>query len=304
MTDIYTKHYEIIQKTIDKKNFKLAIVYLEDLIKKEMVSDNKYGLEECNKLKKKIDDEIIFENALKTFKNAKIEYKKKNYITAFNLYQKARDFIIKSEIMKNSVKMENLSKINHAIYEIKKRINFQNVRDWLLKEKDDKRFNEIVDVLGKIVKLKLELIAPATDVFLKMVDSTEKDTRFRGIKGLGEVAVQRPSWAYTGINKLVLISREDEINDARILALMELSRIGRVNPTMLLEHMVPIIDSLRDRDKNIRNSAVIAIGVIAEGIPLEAKEAIPALKEALNDEYLLVRQNAYKALELFRATMK
>ncbi len=304
MTDIYTKDYGIIQKSINKKNFKLAIKYWEDLMKKVMASDNKYDIEECNKLKKKIDDENINETALKTFKNAKIEYKKKSYITALKLYKKARDYMTKSEIMKYSLKMENLSKTNLAIYDINKRINFQNVIDWLLKEKDDKKFDELVEVLGKIVRRKLELIAPAIDTLLKLVDSKEKDTRFRGIKGLGEVAVQRPSWAYIGINKLVQLSRDDEINDARILALIELSRIGRVNPTMLLEYMAPIIDLLRDRDQNVRSWAVIAIGVIAEGIPLEAKEAIPALKEALHDDSLLVRQNASKALELFRAAMK
>ena len=304
MTDIYTKDYGIIQKSINKKNFKLAIKYWEDLMKKVMASDNKYDIEECNKLKKKIDDENINETALKTFKNAKIEYKKKSYITALKLYKKARDYMTKSEIMKYSLKMENLSKTNLAIYDINKRINFQNVIDWLLKEKDDKKFDELVEVLGKIVRRKLELIAPAIDTLLKLVDSKEKDTIFSGIKGLGEVAVQRPSWAYIGINKLVQLSRDDEINDARILALIELSRIGRVNPTMLLEYMAPIIDLLRDRDQNVRSWAVIAIGVIAEGIPLEAKEAIPALKEALHDDSLLVRQNASKALELFRAAMK
>jgi hypothetical protein len=305
MTDIYTKYHRKIQKMIDEKNFELAKKILLNMKKKAMTMNSQYGLKECKKLKKKIDDEIIYENALKIFNKAEIEYKNKNYITALNLYKKGRDGMIKSEIMRGKFIEERLSKINYAIYDIiNKKIKFENVVDWLLKEKDDEKFNELINMLGKIVRKKLEFIAPAIDIFLKMVDSKEKDTRFRGIKGLGEIAVQRPGWAYIGIKKLVELSREDDLNDARIMALMELSRIGQVNSTMLVEHVEPIIDSLRDRDQNVRSWAAITIGLMAEAIPVEAKEAIPALREALHDESLLVQQYAYKALELIRATMK
>ena len=304
MTGIYTEYYGIIQKAIDEKNFKLAIKYWNEMKKKAMVSDNKYDLKECEKLKKKINDEIIYENGLKTFNKAKIEYKNKHYLTALPLYKKARDYMIKSDIMKDKFKKEKLREIDDAISDINEKCNFQNIVDLLLKEKDDEKYNKLVEVLGKIVKQKLELIAPAIDMFRKMVDSKKKDAKFRAIKGLGEVAVQRPGWAYTGINKLVQLSREDQNDDARIMALMELSRIGRVNPTMLLEHILPIFDALRDRDKNVRSWAAITIGVMAEAIPLEAKEAIPALREALHDENILVKQYAYKALELIKAAIR
>ena len=48
----------------------------------------------------------------------------------------------------------------------------------------------------------------------------------------------------------------------------------------------------------------MTIGSMADAIPLEAKEAIPALREALHDEYPLVRMFADKALKLISGAMR
>jgi hypothetical protein len=182
--------------------------------------------------------------------------------------------------------------------------NVQIIVDWFLIEKDEEKLDQIVSVLGKISKQNIELIAPAIDMFLKMVDSEDEDKKFRAIKGLGEVAEKRPGWAYMAIDSLINIIKSDDNNEARMKAFIELSRIGRANATMLMEHIEAIIGGLRDPDKQVRRLAAYSIGAMAEVIPLEAQEAIPALREALHDEYFLVRQFADKALKLIRAAMR
>ncbi|TFF93822.1 MAG: HEAT repeat domain-containing protein [Promethearchaeota archaeon] len=176
--------------------------------------------------------------------------------------------------------------------------------DWFVNEKDEDRLNQVIEVLGKIAKQNIELIAPAIDMFLKMVDSKDEDTRFRAIKGLGEVAEKRPGWAYMAIDKLIKITTEDKNDAARMKSLLELSRIGKANPTMLIEHISPIINALKDPNKHVRRLAAFTIGNMAEAIPLEAQEAIPALRDALHDEYHLVRMFADKALKLIRTAMR
>ena len=180
----------------------------------------------------------------------------------------------------------------------------QTIIGWFVNEKDEERLNQIIEVLGKIAKQNIELIAPAIDMFLKMVESKDEDTKFRAIKGLGEVTVQRPGWAYMGISKLVELSTEDKNETARMKAFLELSRVGKANPTMLMEHKGPIIGALNDPNKHVRRLAAYTLGAMAEAIPLEAKEAIPALREALHDDYFLVRRFADKALKLIRAAMR
>lgn len=180
----------------------------------------------------------------------------------------------------------------------------QTIIDWFVNENDEERLNQIIEVLGKIAKQNIELIAPAIDMFLNMVDSEDEDTKFRAIKGLGEVTVQRPGWAYMGISKLVELSTQDKDDSARMKAFLELSRVGKANPTMLMEHKEPIIGALEDPNKHVRRLAAYTLGAMAEAIPLEAKEAIPALRDALHDDYFLVRRFADKALKLIRAAMR
>lgn len=182
--------------------------------------------------------------------------------------------------------------------------NVQEVVDWFLTEKNEEKLNQVIEVIGKIAKQNIELIVPAIEMFMKMVDNKDEDTKFRAIKGLGEVSYQRPGWAYQGLEKLVQISRTDENENARMKALLELSRIGKSNPTMLVEHIDAIISALKDPNKHVRRLAAYTIGSMAEAIPLEAEEAIPALVDALHDEYFLVRQFADKALTLIRAAMR
>jgi len=182
--------------------------------------------------------------------------------------------------------------------------NVKIIIDWFLNEKSPEKLDQVISVLGKISKQNIELIAPAIDMFLQMVDSKDNDTKYRAIKGLGEVAFQRPGWAYMAIDKLVSITNTDENQDARMKSLVELSRIGRANPTMLMEHIDTIIEALRSPNKHVRRLAAFTLGSMAEAIPLEAQEALPALREALHDEYHLVRMFADKALKLIRAAMR
>ena len=182
--------------------------------------------------------------------------------------------------------------------------NVKIIVDWFLNEKNEEKLNQVIEVLGKISKQNIELIAPAIEMFLQMVEGKDVDTKFRAIKGLGEVAFQRPGWAYMAIEKLVSITNTDENEDARMKALVELSRIGRANPTMLMEHIDTIIEALRSPNKHVRRLAAFTLGSMAEAIPLEAQEAIPALREALHDEYHLVRLFSDKALKLIRAAMR
>ncbi|MFO8017985.1 MAG: HEAT repeat domain-containing protein [Promethearchaeia archaeon] len=180
----------------------------------------------------------------------------------------------------------------------------QTIIDWFVNEKEEERLNQIIEVLGKIAKQNIELISPAIDMFLDMVESEDEDTKFRAIKGLGEVTVQRPGWAYMGISKLVELSTEDKDETTRMKAFLELSRVGKANPTMLMEHKEPIIEALNDPNKHVRRLAAYTLGAMAEAIPLEAKEAIPALRDALHDDYFLVRRFADKALKLIRTAMR
>ncbi len=182
--------------------------------------------------------------------------------------------------------------------------NVQIIVDWFLNEKTEEKLNQIIEVIGKIAKQNIELIAPAIEMFIKMVDSKDEDTKFRAIKGLGEVSFQRPGWAYQGLEKLVAIAESDQNENARMKALVELSRVGKANPTMLIEHISMLIKALKDSNKHVRRLAAWTIGSMAEAIPLEAEEAIPALVDALHDEYHLVRQFADKALKLIRAAMR
>ncbi len=182
--------------------------------------------------------------------------------------------------------------------------NVQLIINWFLGEKNEDKLDQIIKVIGKIAKQNIELIAPAIQMLLKMVDGENDDKKFKAIKGLGEVAFQRPGWAYQALDKLVDIISSEKNENARMKALVELGRIGKNNPTMLMEHLDPIINALRDPNKHVRRLAAWTIGSMAEAIPLEAQGALPALREALHDDYFLVRQFADKALKLIRAAMR
>jgi len=60
----------------------------------------------------------------------------------------------------------------------------------------------------------------------------------------------------------------------------------------------------KDPNKQVRRIAAMALGNMAEAIPLEAQHAIPALTDALHDEYILVRKFADKALGLIREAIR
>lgn len=180
----------------------------------------------------------------------------------------------------------------------------KEIVDIVLNEKKDEILNQGIEVLGKIALHNIELIAPTIDILLKWVDEEDKDKKSRAIKGLGEVSVARPGWSYMAIDKLVKVILNDADPAARMKAFLEISRVARKNATMLIEYGSAFIQCLKDDNKQIRRLAAWTLGSMAEVIPNELKEAIPALSDALHDEYLLVRKFADKALSLIRKAMR
>ncbi|MHA1869938.1 MAG: HEAT repeat domain-containing protein, partial [Promethearchaeota archaeon] len=181
----------------------------------------------------------------------------------------------------------------------------KKIVDIFMNEKKEERLNSAIKVLGNIAKKNIELIAPTINILLEMVDSDVKETKYRAIKALGEVTYQRPGWAYMGIDKLMKTALNDKDDEARMKAMLELSKVGKKNATMLVEYVPDIIKALsEDKNKHVRRLAAWTLGAMAEVIPLEAKEAIPALTDALHDDYILVRKFADKALQLIRTAMR
>lgn len=181
----------------------------------------------------------------------------------------------------------------------------QEIVDIFMNDRKDERMNAAIEIIGLISKKNIELIAPTINILLQMVDSEKEEQKFKAIKGLGEVCTQRPGWAYMGIQKLADVVIKDPNAKARQKAMLELSRIGKSNATMLIEYVPTIIKVLEDdENKHVRRLAAWTLGNMSEVIPLEAKDAIPALTDALHDEYILVRKFADKALQHIRAAMR
>ncbi len=182
----------------------------------------------------------------------------------------------------------------------------QDIVDMHMNERKEDRQRQATKVLGLIAKKNIELIQPTIQMFLQLIDKSEdKDEKTRAIQGLGEVTKQRPGWAYFGIEKLVEIITKETDNYFRMRSMLELGRIGKKNPTMLIEHLNPILNALRkDPDKNVRRLAAMALGNMAEALPIEADKVLPALRDALHDEYILVRKFADRALTEIRKNMK
>jgi hypothetical protein len=196
----------------------------------------------------------------------------------------------------NAIKAKLTDEIFKAVKEIV---------DLVLNEKKQEIQNQANQVLGLIAKRNIELIQPTIDLFLQMIDGKDSDKKDRAIRGLGEVTRQRPGWAYFGIEKLVKITQIDPDDEFRMKAMLEISLIGEKDPVMLIEYVDDIVKALaKDSNKQVRRIAAMALGNMAEAIPLEAQQAIPALTDALHDEYMLVRKFADKALGLIREAIR
>ncbi|MHA1341879.1 MAG: HEAT repeat domain-containing protein [Promethearchaeota archaeon] len=181
----------------------------------------------------------------------------------------------------------------------------QKIVNIFTNDKKKERLEASIEILGLISKKNIELIAPTINMLLKMVDNENKEIKFKAIRALGEVCIHRPGWAYMGLEKLAQIANNDKNDEARMKAMLELSKVGKSNATMLIEYVPNIIKALsEDPNKHVRRLAAWTLGAMAEVIPLEATEAIPALTDALHDEYILVRKFADKALQLIRAAMR
>ena len=190
-------------------------------------------------------------------------------------------------------------KMNEVIFIV------QKVVDIIIKEKKQDLFNDAVDLLGQIAKQNIELIAPTLMMFIKLLDAKDEALKLRVIRGLGEASVQRPGWAYEGIQSLVKLTQEDKDPEARRAAIFEIHRVAQKEPTMLIEYIGEFINCLsKDGNEQVRRIAASIFAQIAESLPQEVKEAIPALQDALHDEYKLVRIYADKALNAIRAALK
>ena len=189
--------------------------------------------------------------------------------------------------------------LEKVVKEVEKIVNI------FMNDKKEERLNASIEIIGLISKKNIELIAPTINMLLQMVDNENIEIKFKAIRALGEVCIQRPGWAYMGLEKLAQIANNDKNDEARMKAMLELSKVAKDNSPMLIEYVPNFIKALsEDQNKHVRRLAAWTLGAMAEVIPLEATEAIPALTEALHDEYILVRKFADKALQLIRAAMR
>lgn len=181
----------------------------------------------------------------------------------------------------------------------------QKIVEIFMEDKKEERLNASIQVIGLIAKKNIELIAPTIEMLLKMVDSEKPEIKIKAIRALGEICEQRPGWAYMGLEKLAQIVEKDPNETARMKAIFELSKVGKSNATMLVEYVPTIIHALsNDKNQQVRRLAAWTLQTMAEVIPLEAKDAIDALTDALHDSYELVRKFADRALQLIRAAMR
>ena len=196
----------------------------------------------------------------------------------------------------NGIKTKQMQEVMDAV---------KNIVDIVMKEKKEEIQEQANQVLGLIAKRNIELIQPTINLFLTLLDGNDRDMKVRAIKGLGEVTRQRPGWAYFGIEKLIHLTQTDPVDDYRMKAMLEIGRIGEKDPVMLIEYVEPIMVTLaKDNNKHVRRLAAWTLGKMADAIPLEAKHAIPALTDALHDEYVLVRKFADKALSAIRDAIR
>ncbi len=131
--------------------------------------------------------------------------------------------------------------------------------DWQVRE-------VAIDAMGQVG-------SPAVDVLLKLLRDWE--VRKCAILSLGKIRDERV------LDPLMLQLRSDEFKDDAVNALVELGEPG-----------VPrLIAALRDKDENVRKSAVLALGRI------KSSEAIAPLIEMLGDQDWFTRLTAAAALE-------
>lgn len=115
--------------------------------------------------------------------------------------------------------------------------------------------------------------SPAVETLLKLLRDWE--VRKYAIAALGKIRDERV------LDPLMLQLRNDEFKDDAINALVELGRPA----------VEKLIAALRDKDENVRKSAVLALGRIKNG------EAIDPLIEMLGDQDWFTRLTAAAALE-------
>lgn len=115
--------------------------------------------------------------------------------------------------------------------------------------------------------------SPAVETLLKLLRDWE--VRKYAIAALGKIRDERV------LDPLMLQLRNDEFKDDAINALVELGRPS----------VDKLIAALRDKDENVRKSAVLALGRIKSG------EAIDPLIEMLGDQDWFTRLTAAAALE-------
>ncbi len=212
---------------------------------------------------------------------------------------------IKQEWPKNV--QELMRRYNEAIKNQDKEkvsVEIKTVVDGVMNEKKEDKLTVWIEVLGGIAEKNIELIAPTITLLLQWAGEKDENKKFRAIQGLGEVAVARPGWAYQAIETLFKIVKGDDNQKARIKSFIEIRRIAKKEATMLIEYGEDAINTIKDPNKDIRLQAVMTLGQMAEIIPTELADAIPALTDALHDDYPLVRTFADKALNVIRQAMR
>ncbi|GAB4323414.1 MAG: hypothetical protein Kow0069_28530 [Promethearchaeota archaeon] len=250
---------------------------------------------------KEVQDRILEEREERKKKREEEELRKKwdaikLDVTTIRINLEHKKFI--QEICRRyneAIKAQDRKKV---VAEVKK------IVDIVLHEKKQDVLDQGIEVLGKIALNNIELIAPTIQILLQWLGDKDEDKKRRAVQGLGEVAVARPGWAWEAIQRLIQTSKEDPDPDIRRKALLEVSRVGKKEAIMLIDFVDDLVSLLQDSDKHVRRMTAQVFCSMAEVIPREAKEAIPALTEALHDDYILVRKFADKALQLIRQAIR
>ena len=131
--------------------------------------------------------------------------------------------------------------------------------DWQVRE-------VAVDAIGQVGP-------PAVELLIKLL--RDWDVRKYAILSLGKIRDERV------LDPLMLQLRNDEFKDDAINALVELGEPA----------VARLVTALRDKDENVRKSAVLALGRIRSG------EAVDSLIEMLGDKDWFIRLTAAAALE-------
>jgi hypothetical protein len=119
----------------------------------------------------------------------------------------------------------------------------------------------------------------ATPELIKALKNQNKQVRIMAITALGEIG------SHDAVSPLSNLLSNEKDQDVRIATVFALSKFGK-------QGVPTLITALKDKDRYIRYQTVNALNEIGS----DAKDAIPALNDAVKDKNLIVSSAATRAL--------